>query len=313
MSMNALLYLVTYASVLVFVIGCAVRALHYSRTPVHLRWELYPVPHEEARRAAHGGSYFETADWWIEPSHYNLLGELKALLLEVLFLKGCWEFNRKLWFRSFPFHFGLYLLITSGALLALSGLFAIFLPGLMAGALGTALQWLYGIIGILGFLLSILGALGLLVRRLTDPQLKIYTVGGDVFNLVFFIASFGVFSAGYIVRPESAPDMLVLSKGLFTFDTSLEIPPMLTAGLLMIGILAAYIPMTHMSHFIAKYFTYHSVRWDDTINRRGGSLEAKLAEVLNFRPTWAAAHMKADGKRTWAEIAKINPAQGEKK
>jgi nitrate reductase gamma subunit len=172
---------------------------------------------------------------------------------------------------------------------------------------------LYGLTGIFGLLLGILGAFGLLVRRLTDPQLKIYTARGDIFNLLFFIVSFGIFSAGYLVRPESTPDMLALSKGLFMFDTSLEIPPLLAVGLLLIGILVAYIPMTHMSHFIAKYFTYHAVRWDDAINRRGGSLEARLAEVLAFRPTWAAAHMKADGKKTWAEIATINPAQGEKK
>ena len=25
----------------------------------------------------------------------------------------------------------------------------------------------------------------------------------------------------------------------------------------------AYIPLTHMSHFVGKYFTYHAVRWDD--------------------------------------------------
>jgi nitrate reductase gamma subunit len=311
--MNTLLYLVLYASMVVFLIGCVLRILQYSRAPLHLRWELYPVPHEEARRAAHGGSYFETADWWTKPTHYNLMGELKVFIPEVLFLKGCWEFNRKLWFRSYPFHVGLYLLITSGVLLAFSGMFAIFLPGLMAGAFGTGLQWLYGIIGVLGFLLSILGALGLLVRRLTDAQLKIYTARGDIFNLLFFIASFGIFSAGYLLRPESAPDMLALTTGLFTFDTNLQVPPLFAAGLLLIGILVAYIPMTHMSHFIAKYFTYHSVRWDDAINRRGGSFEAKLAEVLAFRPTWAAAHIKADGKKTWAEIVHINPSQGEKK
>ena len=107
--------------------------------------------------------------------------------------------------------------------------------------------------------------------------------------------------------------MLAISKGFFTFDAGLAIPPLLAVGLLLIGILLAYIPMTHMSHFIAKYFTYHSVRWDDSINRKGGSLEARLAEVLAFRPTWAAAHMKADGTKTWGEIVTINPTKEEKK
>ncbi len=71
--------------------------------------------------------------------------------------------------------------------------------------------------------------------------------------------------------------------------------------------------MTHMSHFIAKYFTYHSVRWDDAPNRRRGRLEAQVAEYLTYRPTWAAAHMGADGKKTWAQVASTNPAQEVKK
>jgi len=311
--MNILIYLILYACVLVFLIACVTRILQYSRTPIHLRWDLYPVPHEESRRAEHGGSYFEESEWWKHSRHFNLYGELKALTSEVLFLKGCREFNRKLWYRSYPFHLGLYLLILSAVVLAFCGVLSIISPALLAGYFGTALQWLYELAGAAGLLLAILGALGLTVRRLTDSKLKIYTVGGDIFNLLFFIVAFALFSAGYFTRPDSAPDMLAISKGLLTFDAGLEIPPLLAVGLLLIGILAAYIPMTHMSHFIAKYFTYHSVRWDDSINRKGGSLEARLAEVLAFRPTWAAAHMKADGTKTWADIVTINPTQGEKK
>jgi nitrate reductase gamma subunit len=313
MSMSILLYAIIYASVLIFFVACIFRILQYSRTPIHLRWELYPVPHEEPQRAKHGGSYFETADWWTQPSHYNLWGEYKVLLPEVLFLKSLWEFNRKLWFRSFPFHFGLYLLIMAAALLALGGLLSIFAPVHMTGWFRQSLQLFYKITGISGLLLSMLGALGLLLRRLTDPQLKIYTTPGDIFNLLFFIVAFGVFSAGCLLSTDSNPDMLSLAKGLLTLDTSLKIPGLFAVGLLLIGILVAYIPMTHMSHFIAKYFTYHSVRWDDAVNRRGGTIEAQLAQCLNYRPTWAAAHIQADGKKKWSEVVSTDPAQGEKK
>jgi nitrate reductase gamma subunit len=311
--MSILLYIVIYASVLIFFVACVFRALQYLRTPIHLRWELYPVPHEEPTRAKHGGSYFETADWWTQPTHYYFWGELKFLFIEVLFLKGLWEFNRKLWFRSFPFHFGLYLLIMTIALLALGGLLSIFAPVLMTGSFGTCFQLLYPVVGISGLLLSMLGALGLLLRRLMDPQLRIYTTHGDIFNLLFFIVAFGVFSAGCLLRTDSMPTMLAFSSSLLAFDTSLEIPSLLAVGLVLIGVLVAYIPMTHMSHFIAKFFTYHSVRWDDAVNRRGGSIEAQLAQCLNYKPTWAAAHIRADGEKTWAEVVSINPAQSDKK
>ncbi len=69
-----------------------------------------------------------------------------------------------------------------------------------------------------------------------------------------------------------------------------------------------------MSHFIAKYFTYHSVRWDDTPSRpRRRAGQKRIAEYLTYRPTWSAPHMGADGAKTWADIATANPAQGAKK
>jgi nitrate reductase gamma subunit len=311
--MTPFIYVIIYAAAIVFVLACIVRVVRYARVPVHLRWELYPVPHEDPDRVKHGGSYFEELEWWNKPTHFNLLGELRFMVPEMLFLKGLHEFNRMLWYRSFPFHFGLYLLIGTLAMLTLGAALSVFAPTLMAHPLGYALSWLPTLTGTAGLGLALLGALGLLVRRVTDEDLKIYTTKGDIFNLLFFIVAFGVVAAGCLVRPTSAPDLLAISKGLITFDTSIEIPGLLAAGLFLSGILVAYIPMTHMSHFIAKYFTYHSVRWDDAPNRRGGKLEARLAEYLTYRPTWAAAHVGADGKKTWAQVATTNPAQEVKK
>jgi nitrate reductase gamma subunit len=272
--MNAFLWITIYLSVAVFIIACVARSIQYARTPLHLRWELYPAPH-------------------------GFFSELKLMFFEILFLRSLWEFNRKLWFRSFPFHFGLYLLIVTKALLIVD-VFA-----------GIGLQPLYKTTGALGLGLGIIGALGLLTLRLRDSSLRIYTTRGDIFNLVFFIVIFGIWAAYF--SKASALDLINLARALLTFDTGAQIAPLAAAGILLSAILVAYIPMTHMSHFIAKYFTYHSVRWDDKPNLRGGNIEQRLAECLSYRPTWAAAHMKADGGRTWAEIAASSPAQEVKK
>jgi hypothetical protein len=77
--------------------------------------------------------------------------------------------------------------------------------------------------------------------------------------------------------------------------------------------LAAWIPFTHMSHFIAKYFTWHSVRWDDRRMERGSAMESKVAGYMNYHPTWAALHLAANGEKSWAEIAASAPAQEAKK
>jgi hypothetical protein len=71
--------------------------------------------------------------------------------------------------------------------------------------------------------------------------------------------------------------------------------------------------MTHMSHFIGKYFTYHAVRWDDRPNLKGSELARRVAEYLTYRPRWAARHVGADGTRTWADITSANPARGGRK
>jgi nitrate reductase gamma subunit len=283
-----------YASAAVFVVACVARVVRYARAPLHLRWELYPVPHEASERAAHGGSYFEESDWWTRPSHFNFWGELRFMAPEILFLKGLWEFNRKLWYRSFPFHFGLYLVIASLGLLGAAA--ALNLP---------MLRVLYATAGGAGAVLVLIGASALLARRLTDPELRLYTAPGDLFNLVFFLAAFALIAAGYFTG--SAPSMFDIARGLLTFDTSVRVPPLLGTGLALGSVLAAYIPLTHMSHFIGKYFTYHSVRWDDRPVARKRELSRTIAAYLACRPTWSAPHVGADGHKTWGEVAAANP------
>ncbi|MEJ2007808.1 MAG: hypothetical protein P8Z30_06560, partial [Acidobacteriota bacterium] len=115
------------------------------------------------------------------------------------------------------------------------------------------------------------------------------------------------------LRPANSLSALGLAHGALIFDTSLQVPVLLEVGLVLGALLVAYIPLTHMAHFIAKYFTYHSIRWSDKPNWKDSELEAKMAECLTYRPTWAAPHIGGDGVKTWADIATTNPAQGGKK
>ena len=289
--MTTVLYAMLYVSAAVGLVATVVRAIGYARAPLHLRWELYPVPHEAADRAAHGGSYFEESNWWTKPSHFNL----------------------RLWRRSFPFHFGLYLLIATAVIVLAAAVATVFTPAVMAGALGGMIRLLYRLTGIAGLALTLVGAAGLLHRRLTDHDLKTYTTPGDLFNLGLFLAALGLLAAGYAFRPVGAPSVLGIVVGLLTWNTAIQVPGLLAAGLLLSAWLAAYIPFTHMSHFVGKYFTYHAVRWDDRVNRRGGSIERTLAEYLTYRPTWAAPHVTADGVRTWADVVTTNPTKATKR
>ena len=313
MASTIIIYAIIYAGVLTFVVACVVRAVRYARLPSHLRWELYPVPHEDKERVAHGGSYFETKDWWTKPVPFNLTGELKWMLAEILFLRGLWEFRRKTWYRSYPFHLGLYMLIGAAVFLFSSAVLGIVAPNAWAGGIGTVLYYPYMTLGLIGAVLALVGAFGLLIERLTDEDLKPYTTGGDIFNLAFFVVTVGCLFAGYFLRPPNSLSALSLAQGALVFNTSLYIPVLLEIGLVLGALLTAYIPLTHMAHFIAKYFTYHSVRWGDKPNWKDSKLEAKLAECLTYRPTWNAPHVAGDGVKTWVDIATSNPEQGGKK
>jgi nitrate reductase gamma subunit len=106
----------------VFVLCCGLRVAKYARAPEHLRWDLYPVAHEPGR--AHGGSHLEQKDWWTKTRHKSHWGAISFMALEILLLKGVWENNRKVWWGSLPFHWGLYILLltTAGLLFAAIGL-----------------------------------------------------------------------------------------------------------------------------------------------------------------------------------------------
>jgi len=303
-------YSVVSAAALVFVAAGVAKAVSFARTPLHLRWELYPVPHEAPERVEHGGSYFEQAEWWRQPRRSNLWGDVRFMVPEILFLHGLRTFNRSLWFRSFPFHFGLYLLAGTLALLFVTAVAGRLVPGVAAGTAAEILRRLAAASGITGLVLAIFGAIGLLHRRLTDPALRVSTTPGDITNLLFFIFALGLLGLGYAKRPAGGPGASSLVAGLISWDLKMEAPPLLAAGIVATALLVAYIPLTHMAHFIAKYFTYHSVRWDDEPLVHNAKRAAELAGYLSFRPTWAAGHIRKPGETpTWGEVVATNPAQ----
>jgi nitrate reductase gamma subunit len=299
-------YLVVATSTVIFATACVWRVLLFARSPLHLRWELYPVPHEAPERVAHGGSYFEESEWWRRAPASNFAAELTFMVREMLFLLALRTFNRPLWYRSFPFHFGLYLLAGSLAL-ALGSLGASAFTGWRPFA--AALSTLAKLAGAAGLLSGIIGAVGLLHRRLTDPALRVSTTSGDILNLLFFIVALALLGAGYVARPVGSPGAGAVLSGLLSWDLAVAVPAGFGLGIIASAALAAYIPLTHMSHFIAKYFTYHSVRWDDEPAVRNERRARAMAEYLAYRPTWSAAHIRGGESRTWAQIVAQNPSR----
>jgi nitrate reductase gamma subunit len=298
---------VAYIGLGVFLVACAVRVAMWIRMPMHVRWELYPVAHEPGR-AHYGGSYLEMAEWWKRPRETSLVGEARAMGAEILFLVALKEHNPKMWWRSFPFHFGLYLVIGSIALMVLTGILSALAPSAITGSLASAAHWVILVPAIGGVGLSWLGAVGLLHARLTHPDLRDFTAPADVFNLVFFIITFGLVLAHFGIVDRNLTQTVAFVQGLVTFSpvtfsgTPFQVA-FSTATVTMMAALLAYIPLTHMSHFIGKYFSYHAIRWNDAPNLRGSHEEKPIQELLSQPVTWAAPHIEGNGKKTWLDLA----------
>lgn len=304
--MEIALHIVTYVSILVFVFAVAVRFRTIQRYPLHLRWELYPVPHEGAR-SKHGGSRLEESEWWTKPRKTSKWMELKFMLPEMILIKGLFDHNRKLWYRSFPFHFGLYLmaafvfLLVVGSVLELAG---VAVDGASAPPAARYLQDITVVVGLCGIALGILGGLGLLVMRMSDPDLKPYTTLSHFFNLLFIVGALGLTAVAWAMADRDFALMRAYVSSLLTFKVGAPIgSPLVAAAVTSMSLLAAYIPLTHMSHFFVKWFTWHKIRWDDEPNVKGGRIEVMIQDALQKRVSWSADHIGGDGKKTWADIA----------
>jgi nitrate reductase gamma subunit len=280
---GSILIVLSYFLLAVFALAFVVRAVRIARLPVHLRWELAPVPHEKGR-SGYGGSYLEEYEWWTKPREKSLVNEAVYMFMEIAFLKAVWENNRRLWWVSFPFHTGLYLLIVAGVLLVFG-----WTPGVTVGA-GA------------GFVLGGLGALGLLITRLTDRRLKGFSPPASLFNLVLLLALFatGVWA---LASGDFAQGMRGFGWALLTADRSVETSGVLAAHLVVALVFLAYLPFTQMMHFVAKYFTYHQVRWHDEPMERDSRMEKEVTGLLSQPMTWASPHVKADGRKNWVDIA----------
>jgi len=296
---GSLLVVIAYILLAVFVVVFVYRAYSIAKLPVHLRWELAPVPHEKGK-SHYGGSYFEEFEWWTKPREKSLVNEATYMFQEIMFLKSLWEHNRKLWWFSFPFHFGMYLLIAAGALLLIGTVLNLLQA---ADSVSAGLSVVVGPAAALGFALGAIGAIGLLLKRMTDPRLKPFTTSIGLFNLVLLLAVFATGIYAFFAMDGFAGNVSAFVGAVFTANTSIATSGILSAHLMLALVFMAWLPFTQMMHFVAKYFTYHQVRWDDAPLQVGGKVEKEVQQLLQQPMTWSAPHINADGKKNWVDIA----------
>jgi nitrate reductase gamma subunit len=305
------LLIFSYICIVVFLSGLIWRIAKYAGLPMHVRWELYPVAHEKDK--PYGGSYLEELDWWHRPHRINPFGEFTVFMREILFFREYYKSKRGFWYFVYPFHIGLFLILLWVLLLLLGALLQI--NGLTVSATTpnagiTTVYYLTIAVGLCSFITGIFGNIGLLVKRFIDSDLTNYTDPIDYFNLVCILAIFVLGFLGWLIDGQSFNEGRNYITSIILFKPAQS--SLLTIAFVSLSLIfLAYMPFTRMMHYVAKYFTYHKVRWDDEPNTRGGKMEDKVRQLLAQHETWSASHIKQGG--SWVEQVAETGISEEKK
>lgn len=262
-----------------FLLLTAVKASKYSKMATHSRFDLYPVPKEGKKRAAYGGSYMEEVEWWNDkPRTIDRGTETIDIFKEMFLIKKLYVNQRAMWGPSFIFHWGLYFLFAWSVLLLIT--------------VAWSPSWLLvftGIVGVIGFCLATLGAAILLIRRITDEGLRVYTTPAEFFNLLLILA---VLVTGEVCWTTGASPF-VIAKQVFTMSAT-TLSPLMIVHFILLGFLLLYIPVSKMGHYVGKFYSFRSVLWDNDPNVPGSKTERNFKRSAAQKPaTQWSAHMPA--------------------
>ncbi|AET68806.1 nitrate reductase gamma subunit [Desulfosporosinus orientis DSM 765] len=289
-----ILSIIAYLSIGLFLGISIYKAGQYAKMPFHGRMDLYPVPKEKGFE--HGGSYYEEVTWWNKPHEVSHMREIVEMLKEMLFIKKLFENQRPFWWISYALHLGIYFIMAWTILLVIGAIFE--LNGIIVAAgssnvLGLLVFYLSALTGYFGLALAAFGSGMLFLRRVFDNTLKKYTTPQEYFNLLLIFAALitGIFAWGHDLSFAYAREV---TANLVTFSP-FAASGILTLHIILVGIMLTYIPISKMSHYVGKYFTFHKVLWDNNPNLKGSSIEQQVKNASTFRPTtsWSAPHIKA--------------------
>jgi len=289
--MESLLMILAIAAPIILILGIALNFYKISKMPLNVRWEIYPIPHEIGEKRKYGGSYMEELNWLEKKPERYTLGEYTEPFKEILYLHKVKKFNPYgIWIWSMALHWGIWLLFLWMGILIINSVFNLEVASKLS------------VLAYLSYILGCIGVLGLIIKRVTTHNLKIYTSPIDYVNLIFLLLLFssGLFSViNEIGVKESINYMEGLFKGSIYLD---ELSSITILHFVFFKLFLIYIPFSKFFHGPVKYMTYHKILWDDMYQVKGSEEEKKISEQLNYRVGWAGPHILSD--KSWLDNAK---------
>lgn len=272
--MNTLVFVFVLAALIGFLVLSAAKFAKYAKWSTHSRFDLYPIP-KESGRGVYGGSFYEEDEWWTKERKVDHGAEMIDVMKEMVLIRKLFVSQRDLWFPSFLFHFGIYIMLAWSICL--------FIPAFWP------VNWVVSImsfVGSVGFAMTSFGAMWLLVLRITREDLRVFTTPIEYFNLIAIII---VLASG--ISSWTHVDVFYVAHQVLTLNAT-GIEPMVLVHMVMLGALMIYIPLSKMGHYAGKFFCFRSVFWDNNPNLAGSATEQKMkaAAATPVTTKWSAPH-----------------------
>jgi nitrate reductase gamma subunit len=296
-----ILLILVWASYVYIAGTYAYRSMKYARMPVHLRWELYPVPHEGAGDSA--GSYLQESEWWTKPRHRSLLRDIGFIAKDYLTFAQYFRLNRGYWSVLYLWHLGFYLILLFHGLVAIGALAQIAGVDIAAESANGGIKFLYYltiVTGVAGFGLGCLGSIGVFVSRRTDDDLHAFASIKNYFSYAFYFTVFASGLVSFAVDPNFAV-YRDFYQAVFTLDGAVHVDAALVTHAVLFAAFLFYMPSTQAMHYATKFFSFFAIRWNDAPNVRGSKTEKKIEALLGQPVTWSAPHIR--GRGNWVDVA----------
>ncbi len=303
----------TYFSYVFVVIAYTVKVWKYFTIPKGVRWELYPVATEDAKKFKYGGSYFEEPEFWTKPIHKSQIRGIWDMAKKYLTMWGYFRRVRSYWFALYPWHIGFYLIVLFHGL-SLLGAILIKAAGLeiAAGSAhvgGLILYYVTIVVALSSFSLGTIGSIGLLIKRTVDEDLRDYASPQNYFNYVFCLAVFVSGLVSYAVADATFAGYREFWVGLISLK-GVNVQVAEYVHIMLFSVFLIYLPFTRSTHYITNILAFFKVRWNDEPNFGSPETDAKLAEALNWQVSWAAPHIQTG--QSWADtVTNLPPAENE--
>ena len=299
--MGTLLIVLTYFAYIFIVAVYAFKVAKWMRMPTHIRWDLYPVIHEEQYR--YGGSYYEKQEWWTRPRPKKTGRSLWYALKDSFYMGEYYKRNPLYWLFLLPWHLGFifiimfHILCFFAAIAMVGGLTIAAASPDMAGRIFYNILLLTGGIAFVG---GTFGCIGMPIIKLADRGLRTYAMPMNFFNYVFFLIVYSTGLYSWLVFDPTLTEYRTYWVGLVTL-TPPTLHPVTILHIILFDVFLIYLPFTRSTHYITRILAYFYIRWDDEPNLRGSAMEKQINELLQQKQSWEGTHIPRGS--SWAEAA----------